>query len=138
MKGSWLGRGAATVILAMAAQARGQSPTPFAVDVSVFHQSFDNGYGAWDGADLRLSYTSHNVSPFIGISTQHRGDGDQQNVGVGAYITLDPHSYAIVGVSSAPAGSAVFYPRLRMWRRSIRRTCCWRTSRYRRSRRQRP
>lgn len=122
MKGFRLARGAATLILAAAVPARGQvrasSPTPFTVDVGVFHQSLDNGYGDWNGADVRLSYTSPRLSPFIGISTQHRDGGDQQNVGVGSYITLDSHSYAIVGVSRAPGGSAVFYPKLR-WDASV-------------------
>jgi YaiO family outer membrane protein len=83
------------------------------VDFSTFYQALDNGYGDWQGAGVRVSYTSPRVSPFVGISVQHRDAGSQASVGVGSYVTLDPHSYVIVGVSGAPAGDVVLFPKMR-------------------------
>jgi YaiO family outer membrane protein len=109
-----------TGLLAVAGLARGQAPvlpasrpTPWAVDLSTFYQALDNGYGDWSGAGVRVSYTSPRVSPFVGVSLQRRDAGSQTSVGVGSYITLDSHNYVIVGVSSAPTGDVILFPRLR-------------------------
>lgn len=109
-----------TGVLAAAGSARGQAPalpasraTPWAVDVSTFYQALDNGYGDWQGAGVRVSHTSPRISPFVDIGIQRRDVGSQTNVGVGSYVTLDAHNYVIVGVSSAPAGDVVLFPRLR-------------------------
>jgi YaiO family outer membrane protein len=83
------------------------------VDVGGFYHSLDNGYSDWRGADLRLSLTSPAISPFLGVSTQHRREGHQENFGLGSYVTINRHFYTIVGVSAAPGGTAVLYPRLR-------------------------
>jgi YaiO family outer membrane protein len=106
--------------LAAAASARGQAPvsppvrpTPWTLDLSTFYQALDNGYGDWQGAGLRLSYTSPHVSPFVGVSFQRRDAGSQASVGVGSYVTLDAHNYIIAGVSSAPSGDVVLFPKVR-------------------------
>src|ERR1700761_2194238 len=84
-------------------------PTPWALELSTFYQALDNGYGDWQGAGVRLSYTSPRVSPFVGLSYQHRDAGSQESFGVGSYVTLDSHSYMIVGFSSAPSGDVVLF-----------------------------
>ena len=90
-----------------------ETHTPISVDVGGFYQSLDNGYGEWRGADVRVSYASPTFSPFLGVSTQVRREGHQENLGVGTYATINQHFYTIVGVSVAPGGTAVLYPRLR-------------------------
>jgi YaiO family outer membrane protein len=87
--------------------------TPYTLEVEGFYQVLDHGYTDWQGLDLRLSYSSPRVSPFLGISTQRRGSANQENFGVGSYITIDSKTYAIVGISAAPGGNAVLNPRLR-------------------------
>jgi YaiO family outer membrane protein len=90
-----------------------RAPAVLGVDVGGFYQSLDNGYSDWRGADLRVSLTSPALSPFVSVSTQHRREGHQENFGLGSYVTIDRHFYAIGGVSAAPGGTAVLYPRLR-------------------------
>lgn len=100
------------------APAAGASPaasrrTPFTLDVGGWYQALDNGYDDWKGLDLRLSYTGERVTPFLGISTQRRGTAAQENFGLGSYVTIDRHTYAIVGFSTAPGGNAILHPRIR-------------------------
>ncbi|HEY4305145.1 MAG TPA: YaiO family outer membrane beta-barrel protein [Gemmatimonadaceae bacterium] len=120
MTGNWRRGLIVTGLLAAATTARGQAPvsppsrpTPWAVDVTTSFTALDNGYGNWFGAGARVSYTSPRVSPFVDIGVQHRDFGSQSSIGVGSYVTLDSHNYIIVGVASAPSGSAVLFPKLR-------------------------
>jgi YaiO family outer membrane protein len=96
-----------------AQQAAPHAPPVLSMDVGGFYHALDNGYSAWRGADLRLSLTSPALSPFVSVSTQRRREGHQENFGLGSYVTIDRHFYAIAGVSAAPGGTAVLYPRLR-------------------------
>ena len=109
-----------TGFLAAAISARAQAPvspparpTPWALDFTTSYQALDNGYGDWQGAGVRVSYTAPRASPFVDIGMQHRNSGSQTSVGVGSYLTLDAHNYMIVGVAGAPAGDVVLFPKLR-------------------------
>jgi YaiO family outer membrane protein len=120
MTGNWRRGLIVTGLLAAAMPARGQAPvspparpTPWAVDLSGFYSALDNGYGDWQGAGMRVSYTSPRLSPFVDVSVQHRDAGSQMGVGIGSYVTLDSHNYLIVGVSGAPSGDVVLFPKAR-------------------------
>lgn len=86
---------------------------PFSVDVSGYYQSLDNRYSDWRGVDLRLAYAGNRFSPFALASTQSRREGRQNSYGLGSYAVFGPHDYAIVDMSVATGGTAVFFPRLR-------------------------
>ena len=108
-----------TALLAAATSARAQEPvqpprpTPWALEVSTFYSALDNNYGDWQGGSVRLSYSSPRLSPMVSLSVQHRDVGSQASMSVGSYVILDSHTYMIVGVSSAPAGDVVLYPKTR-------------------------
>ena len=123
MKGFRLARGAATLILAAAVPACGQvlarrrrrrSPSMSASSTNRSTTGTAIGTGPTCGCRIRRPELRRSSGSRRSIVT----GATEQNVGVGSYITLDAHSYAIVGVSSAPGGSAVFYPKLR-WDASV-------------------
>src|SRR3954462_11011546 len=95
-----------------------QQPGPVGLDVGGFYSALDNGYSDWRGIDLRLEYSGVRFSPFIGVSTQSRREGSQNNFGVGSYYTINKHAYVIAGFSTAFGGTTVLYPRLR-WDASL-------------------
>jgi YaiO family outer membrane protein len=86
---------------------------PFSIDVSGYYQVLDRGYSDWRGGDLRLAYAGERFSPFALASTQSRREGWQHSYGLGTYMVFGRHDYAIVDVSVATGGTAVFFPRLR-------------------------
>jgi len=88
-------------------------PTPFSIDVDLFHHRLDNGYSPWSGGGLRLAYAGTRASPFATVTRQHRREGSQDNYGLGSYLILNRAMYAIAGFSVATGGTAVLYPRLR-------------------------
>ena len=82
--------------------------------VAGFYNRLSDPYGSWRGADARIQYATPRVTPFLMASTQTRPEGSQQSIGLGSYVVFNRWVYTIVGVSGAPDGSAVLYPRLRL------------------------
>jgi YaiO family outer membrane protein len=88
-------------------------PTPWALEVNTFYSALDNNYGDWQGGSVRLSYSSPRFSPMLSLAVQHRDVGSQASMSLGSYVILDSHTYMILGVSSAPAGDVVLFPKER-------------------------
>ncbi len=109
-----------TALVAASSPARGQAPvpelarpTPWVIEFSTFYLALDNNYGAWQGGSVRLSYSSPRISPNLSVSVQHRDVGSQASMSLGSYVVLDSKDYIIVGVSAAPAGDVVLFPKTR-------------------------
>jgi YaiO family outer membrane protein len=83
------------------------------LQLSNFYSSATDGYGVWQGQDVRLLYSGKRMSPFVNAATQSRPNGRQAAYGAGAYVVLTPWMYSIVGVGVAPAAEAVLFPRVR-------------------------
>ena len=103
----------ATVTPPQAPAAQSRS-TRFHAEVGTFYSALSRGYSTWRGFDARVLYASRRATPFIGVSTETRKEGTQQNYGVGSYITLNDRFYSIVGVSHAPYRGAVLFPKTRI------------------------
>lgn len=115
-----LGAPALAAPTSLSAQARDSArviapdrPASWHLTASGYYSSATNGFGVWTGQDVRLLYSGSKASPWVSMGSQQRPDGHQEVLGVGSYITLTKWAFAIVGMGTAPEGTAVLFPRLR-------------------------
>jgi YaiO family outer membrane protein len=108
---------ATAVPAAGSGQASGSADkTDFHLELGAFYSPFVPGSGSlnWRGGDFRLTYTGiKHIAPFVGLAGIGNGFGSQLAYGVGSYVTVNRHFYAIWGISAAQETEQQFSPHRR-------------------------